>query len=349
MLTRLRIVNVQKHEDLELNLDKINVIIGGTDSGKTSVLRGLTWALTNDESGENLINNDGATLCSVTIDTEDGSVTRAWSKGKNVYTLNNKEFTTFRTSVPAPIAALFNVDNINIQKRRDPPFMVYFKASDCANQFSDMMDLSEIDTIIANSNKSVKEHADTVEKLKEKKNKLADELASLVNVDDAVDEFNKLVKFRKEIKAYEEAISTLKTLRKRHSDATCAFSGVIDPAEADMAVKRLEWLAHTVKEHLEQKSKLQYICNQRFAASKSLCKYAAMDEAAAGIEVLAAKHAKFAERIAALMRLQRMSAEYRAHAADLKYTSRIYKEQEEAFKYRFPAICPLCGKERCDD
>ena len=54
MLTRMRIVNIQKHKDLELLLDKINVIVGATDSGKTSVLRALTWALTNDDAGENL-------------------------------------------------------------------------------------------------------------------------------------------------------------------------------------------------------------------------------------------------------------------------------------------------------
>ena len=177
MLTRMRIVNIQKHKDLELLLDKINVIVGATDSGKTSVLRALTWALTNDDAGENLINNQGAKSCCVEIDADCNVIKRSWSKSKNAYSLDDKEFTTFRTSVPSPIAELLRLDTINIQRRRDLPFMVYFKASDCANQFSEMMDLSEIDNIITNSNKSVKVHSDDVEQLKTKKAEIDKELA----------------------------------------------------------------------------------------------------------------------------------------------------------------------------
>ena len=187
MLTRMRIVNIQKHKDLELLLDKINVIVGATDSGKTSILRALTWALTNDDAGENLINNQGAKSCCVEIDADGNTIKRSWSKGKNAYSLDDKEFTTFRTSVPSPIADLLRLDTINIQRRRDLPFMVYFKASDCANQFSEMMDLSEIDNIITNSNKSVKVHADDVEQLKAKKAEIDKELAKYEQLDEAIE------------------------------------------------------------------------------------------------------------------------------------------------------------------
>ena len=200
MLTRMRIVNIQKHKDLELLLDKINVIVGTTDSGKTSVLRALTWALTNDDAGENLINNQGAKSCCVEIDADGNVIKRSWSKGKNAYSLDDKEFTTFRTSVPSPIADLLRLDTINIQRRRDLPFMVYFKASDCANQFSEMMDLSEIDNIITNSNKSVKVHSDVVDQLKADKAEIDKSLTKYEQLDEAIEAFNALNKLRKNIK-----------------------------------------------------------------------------------------------------------------------------------------------------
>ena len=349
MLTGVRLVNFQKHKELDLLLDKINVIVGATDSGKTSVLRALTWALTNDESGENVINNDGAKKCSVTITTENGTVTRAWSRGKNEYSLDDKVFTTFRTSVPDPIAKLFNIDNINIQRRRDLPFMVYFKASECANQFSDMMDLSEIDSIITNSNRSVKVHSDDVESLRAKKAEIDKELAKYEKLDEAVEVFNTLNKLRKSINDAVNKLLALKTLQKRHSDATYEFSKVTNPANACAAVNALETLAKAIDHEKAMYSKLEALCSKWHNAEYDVLRLESVDSMVETFTKLYTAYIDSAYRASKLDNLSNMQAERNSIKFNMASTLQVYNALSDEFKRAFPKVCPLCGKENCNE
>lgn len=349
MLTRMRIVNIQKHKDLELLLDKINVIVGATDSGKTSVLRALTWALTNDDAGENLINNQGAKSCYVALDADGNTIERSWSKGKNAYSLNNKEFTTFRTSVPSPIADLLRLDTINIQRRRDLPFMVYFKASDCANQFSEMMDLSEIDNIITNSNKSGKVHADDVEQLKTKKAEIDKELAKYEQLDEAIEAFNALNKLRKSIKEAENKLNTLKTLQKQHSDATYEFSKVTNPANAYVAVDGLETLAKAIDRSKAMYSKLEALCSKWHNAEYDVRRFESVDSMVADFAKLYTAYTDIANKLSKLDNMSNIQAERKSINFNIASTLQVYSALSDEFKREFPKVCPLCGKENCNE
>lgn len=349
MLTRMRIVNIQKHKDLELLLDKINVIVGATDSGKTSVLRALTWALTNDDAGENLINNQGAKSCYVELDADGNVIRRSWSKGKNAYSLNDKEFTTFRTSVPSPIADLLRLDTINIQRRRDLPFMVYFKASDCANQFSEMMDLSEIDSIITNSNKSVKVHADDVEQLKAKKAEIDKELSKYEQLDEAIEAFNALNKLRKSIKEAENKLDTLKTLQKRHSDATYEFSKVTNPANAYVAVVTLETISEVMAYNKSLHAKLEKIRDVWHNAHMSLDWFDRVNDMVADFAKLYTAYTDIANKLSKLDNLSNIQAERKSINFNIASTLQVYGTLSDEFKREFPKVCPLCGKENCNE
>ena len=53
MIDKIKIQNYQSHENTELELSPgINVIIGETDRGKTSILRALNWMFSNRPLGE---------------------------------------------------------------------------------------------------------------------------------------------------------------------------------------------------------------------------------------------------------------------------------------------------------
>lgn len=349
MLTRIRIVNVQKHKDLDLNLDKINVIVGPTDSGKTSVLRALTWALTNDEAGENLINNEGAKSCYVEVTTEDGTIRRAWSKGKNAYMLNDKEFTTFRTGVPDPIKAVLKLDDINIQRRRDLPYMVYAKASECASQFSDMMDLAEIDTVVGNINKAVTARMAAVEQVRDRRNTIEDELGSLAMLDEVCNAYEALAKRQEAIAKAEQDVERLKMLLERLSAARCEFAKVNDPAEAEFALQLIT----------EQNDEWQRIYNER---NKAFSLYDMWMDASIGVRSLEG----VAELTDYIRILNNEYNDYEEVRQTLSKYSDIYNKRktlinveaesmqqvldaQTAFNSEFPNICPLCGKENCND
>ena len=66
-IKKVNLVNFQSHKDTTIEFDKgLNIIVGASDSGKTSILRGIKWALYNDPSGDYFI-REGESECSVTI------------------------------------------------------------------------------------------------------------------------------------------------------------------------------------------------------------------------------------------------------------------------------------------
>lgn len=194
MLSKVTLKNIQAHEDLTLEFGPgLNVIHGSTDSGKTAVLRGLLWAAMNDGNGDKLLkNNNGAKKCSVELTLDGHTVRRSWSKSANTYSMDGVDFSAFRTSVPAAIAEVVNMDAINVQRRRDVPFMVYWKATDNANQFSQMLDIDEIDRSINAINKDVREGQQAVTTLEDSLLLSKQKLDALGWVDEAMEEFKHL-------------------------------------------------------------------------------------------------------------------------------------------------------------
>jgi len=194
MLSKITLKNIQTHEDLTLEFGPgLNVIHGSTDSGKTAVLRGLLWAALNDGNGDKLLkNNNGAKECSVELTLDGHTIRRSWSKSANTYSMDGVNFSAFRTSVPAAIAEVVNMDAINVQRRRDVPFMVYWKATDNAQQFSQMLDIDEIDRSINAINKDVREGQQAVNNLEDNLLLSKQKLDALGWVDEAMEEFKHL-------------------------------------------------------------------------------------------------------------------------------------------------------------
>lgn len=343
MLTRIRLKNIQKHKDLTLNLDKINVIIGATDTGKTSVFRGLLWGLTNNESGENLINNGGAKSCSVLLNIDGHEVERSWTKSKNAYRLDDKEFTTFRTTVPSPITDLLKMTELNVQGRRDLPFMVYYKASECANQFSEMLDLDEIDGTISNVNKAVKQKSEHCDNLKQQIKQYEDELKKYDKVDEAVQALSKLASIRGELLKVEERHTRLEALYNNACDAHKDFEKVPNPWGALEDLKRI---CDVITRYNTIGFKLDELNNYKTAyemISSTLSKYKNFDKASNEFVKVTdiakkGKDLKMRQEVLEELRQQLCRSE-----SLVKSTRDTYQDLHDNFVEIFPEVCPLCG------
>jgi len=87
-LKKLTIENFQSHAHTEIDLCKgLNVIVGESDRGKSSVIRALRWLFYNEPRGTDFI-RVGETECRVTGVLEDGTIlTRERTPSKNRYVL----------------------------------------------------------------------------------------------------------------------------------------------------------------------------------------------------------------------------------------------------------------------
>lgn len=118
-MTTLTLKNYQAHEStvLEFNSGFI-AVVGPTNSGKSSIVRGLKWCLYDSIRGKRFIRH-GQIEASVKIDFGDASVERIKGTVKNVYKANSLTLESIGTGTPPEVVKVSSVPIINIDKDLD--------------------------------------------------------------------------------------------------------------------------------------------------------------------------------------------------------------------------------------
>jgi chromosome segregation ATPase len=162
-LESIALFNFQAHKHLVLGLSPtLTTIKGPTDAGKSAVLRALRWVCLNDMPGVEFI-KEGTKRVSVALHVTDGSgahavITRIKSKdgSVNTYALDDREYKAFGQGVPADIAQGLALSEINFQGQHDPPFWFSDTAGEVSRKLNSVIDLSIIDTTLANIGSAVR-------------------------------------------------------------------------------------------------------------------------------------------------------------------------------------------------
>jgi len=172
MLKTLQIRNYQCNEKLDVEFSpQVTSIVGRTAAGKSSVLRALWWILTNHPAGDEFINWD-AKKTIVRLEIDDNLTTRAKGKNRNIYKLDDKKYTAFGNDVPADIAKLFNISDVNFQGQFDAPFWFSETAGEVSRQLNRIVNLEVIDTTLANIASEIRKNKTEIEVVKERLDKI---------------------------------------------------------------------------------------------------------------------------------------------------------------------------------
>lgn len=157
MIKTLRIKNLQSHKKTRLDFHAgVNVIIGTSDSGKTSIIRALRWLVENRPGGDAFRAWWGGNTV-VTLTTEEASVKRIKTDNSNEYRLNDSVFKAFGTNVPEEIQNTLLINHINLQQQMDSPFLLADSAGDVALHFNKIGNLEQIDVGLRNIQKAINE------------------------------------------------------------------------------------------------------------------------------------------------------------------------------------------------
>lgn len=152
MFDQIQLTGFQCHANTLINFDRVTVLVGDNDSGKSAVIRALLWLCLNQWGGgsaDSFINWDSE-VCEVSLLCDEDSITRKKGKGVSLYTLNDQEFRAFGTKIPEPIVKSLNVGPDNFQGQHDSPFWMMLNSGQAAAALNDIFNLSKID--IAHSN-----------------------------------------------------------------------------------------------------------------------------------------------------------------------------------------------------
>lgn len=166
MLKKLKLNNFQSHSDSTLEFAKgVNIICGNSDSGKSSVIRGFIWLLTNKPKGDSFIKENEDTT-SVELITDKATIIRERTHtNTGTYKINDIEYSVMRNEVPEDIATLLNLSDINVQAQLDNHFLILDSPGNVAEYLNN---ITKLDILTKG-----------VDKLKSLKNEHQKELNSL--------------------------------------------------------------------------------------------------------------------------------------------------------------------------
>lgn len=125
MVKSIILNNVQVHKELALNFSPgVNVLIGPTDSGKSSIIRALNLGLNNvPRGGEKIYLMESATEpLQITIQDFKGNVI---NRVNRTYTINNgTPLSAFNQDKPEAVAEIIRTNEVNFQLQIQPHFLI---------------------------------------------------------------------------------------------------------------------------------------------------------------------------------------------------------------------------------
>lgn len=146
MLTKLKITNFQRHEELSIEFDNVTTIIGSNGAGKSSVIRALDFLFNNQPRGTSYIRH-GETECEVKAKLDNTTIRRV--RGKvNEYYLDDKKFAAFGSEVPDEIRELVNINELNIQKQLDAALWFHLSPLEISRKLNKIVNLDMIDAVL---------------------------------------------------------------------------------------------------------------------------------------------------------------------------------------------------------
>lgn len=158
MIKRLEIKNFQAHASSDLRLAPgLNVIVGPTDSGKTSVPRALWWLLHNRPLGTAFRSSwaKPSDPTSVVAELDDGTkLVRLRTDTKNIYSLQttdrSEEYKAIGGEVPPTITAALAIDESAFQGQHDRHYLLSDNPGEVARKLNAIVgDLSLIDVALS--------------------------------------------------------------------------------------------------------------------------------------------------------------------------------------------------------
>lgn len=226
--------------DLDLD-DGINVIIGSTDAGKSSIFRGIGWPIRNRPTGFFFRHDpriakvgkkplpDSAITSVSLLTSEDIEVVRERDKRDiNQYRISSLQdpLKALRSDVPEEVSEILRIPSCAIQSQHDAYFLLNDSAGEVARQINELIGLEIIDSSL----KKVNSIVDDAKNKRDELNKdivsiteeldglkflsIAEKLAENISVsleiaDELITSINNLDEILISIQEYEEEINSL--------------------------------------------------------------------------------------------------------------------------------------------
>jgi len=249
MLTDIRLTNFQAHRDRHLTfVPNVNVIVGPTNAGKSSVFRAIRWLV--EHKPITGLQTFDEPHTEVTIASDRGEVTRFKHPTEGYgYKAAGQTFVACATKQPSEVQATLGLSEINLQGQHDPPFLLTLPPGQMAKELNRIVDLSIIDkanAMAANKATRTKGELSAMETIAEKQQAELDQIAWFPSV---LAQYESLVVYMQELQYKQNRCTLL-------SDKTLVVEALSHSLQSlDKLIFDLQALADQAKAFADKKNR----------------------------------------------------------------------------------------------
>lgn len=344
MIDSIRIRNIQSHKDTELDFCKgINVIIGSSNNGKTAILRSLYWSIYNRPLGiDNLcshwaLDEKGNIKDEMSVEVRKGDdvLIRRKTKNTNQYVLNGKELNAIKTDVPQEVKNFYKLNETNIQKQQDAPFLVSSSGGEVAKYFNGIAKLDVIDSILSYAEQSKRKErnsVESIEKMIEKQEELHESFSWTEKVGELLDKMDRLI----------EKVNTLDAERITLRESKEKFERYVKEMSALSVVERGKVYIEELEENQREQDQLSSRLNRLRSELSDYEKLKSILSIQLPVDKLQT-YDDITTEIASIEKKLKTLKVSLADYEDYKETIEGNDKKVNDYKAKLPEICPLCG------
>lgn len=343
----LKLFNFESHKATSLDFDPgVNIITGLSGHGKSGIIRGFNWVISNSPSGESMISYSSEGICSsgIVFREDDKGITRSRGKKENQYYLTetNETFKALRGKVPEKVSTLANMDEVNVQRQKDFYFMLMDSPGQVAKMFNKVSGLEELDIALSTINLMYREKKKEFDSLVIRSEDLDQRLIDLNWINKADFDFIKIETLTDTVEEIEEEITTIENLLVSISQ----IQNEIDSCGDTSAIPRIDDIFSKEEECNDNEEEIENLEKllEDYSQLKNHIKNIRLPEKGRinDLEALRQSNEDIKDEISEIYSLIQNIGIYKADITDTEETINIYQDNYNQILQDL-GECPICG------
>lgn len=354
MIEESTLHNFQGHKDTTIQfVNGVNMIIGSSDAGKSSIIRALRWVAKNRPSADS-VRRHKTKQTFATIKKDGLLSTRIKSNKDNSYELVDKDtdesitLKAFGQGVPEEVLNTLELDDINFQFQQDPPFLLSNSSAENARYLNKITNLDIIDSSLSNAKKHKRKLDALLEEKQQSVDLLDKEIEDLEWIDDADYLLTKINLLKNKLSELRESKTSLNDILNRIIDAESKIKGLNElvHSESDLFDITSFWRQ---KQGIEQTyHNLVDFVSHIQGEYLFLAEYSAQVELSEDMETIADYFSKLETHSKNTDALFDLLDKISDLTEEKETFSSILKTSEAYLKSIMPDTCPICGSDLCE-
>ncbi len=209
MIKSLELKGYESHQDSKLEFhNKLNLIIGTSNTGKSSIVKSIRWLVDNLPNGEGMINHQLKSCSVIGKFNENDSIEKVKSSKENKYVVNKKTLDAIRQSVPDEVKEVTKFTDLNIQGQFDNFFLLQEYPGEVARKLNEIIELQIMDEAIKKVKSKVSKRSQDIKYMQKE----------IEDITKDIEKFNWVENANESLKEIEELNQKKDKIQKEYSE-----------------------------------------------------------------------------------------------------------------------------------